>query len=126
MPIIGFIIGYFTNYLAIKMLFHPRNKVLGIQGVLPKRRKLLAKKISEATVHIMPSKLKEIEKIPWLGPKIINYFKTEVEKEINSMNNGELEQIILKVVKKELRFITWIGGVIGLIIGLVQALILLI
>lgn len=26
-PVIGGIIGYFTNYVAIKMLFHPREPV---------------------------------------------------------------------------------------------------
>lgn len=26
-PVIGAVIGYFTNYIAVKMLFHPRNPV---------------------------------------------------------------------------------------------------
>lgn len=41
-PLISAFIGYFTNWVAIKMLFHPRNpvKVLGMtfQGIFPKRQ----------------------------------------------------------------------------------------
>lgn len=42
-PLISAFIGYFTNWVAIKMLFHPRNpvKVLGMtfQGIFPKRQR---------------------------------------------------------------------------------------
>ena len=48
-PVLAALIGWVTNYLAIKMLFHPREevKVLGIslQGVFPKRQKQLALKL---------------------------------------------------------------------------------
>ncbi|MBU4485292.1 MAG: DUF445 family protein, partial [Candidatus Delongbacteria bacterium] len=51
-PIIGAIIGLFTNYLAIKMLFRPFKPitVLGIRlpftpGVIPKEHQKLADKI---------------------------------------------------------------------------------
>ena len=50
-PIISALIGWFTNYLAIKSLFRPYKPVrfLGItfQGVLSKRREKLAKKIAK-------------------------------------------------------------------------------
>lgn len=45
-PFICALIGWLTNYLAIKMLFHPRKpiKILGwrLQGIFPKRQKELA------------------------------------------------------------------------------------
>jgi uncharacterized membrane protein YheB (UPF0754 family) len=45
-PVISAFIGWFTNWIAIKMLFHPREpkKILGIsfQGIFPKRQKVLA------------------------------------------------------------------------------------
>jgi len=45
-PIISAFIGWFTNWIAIKMLFHPREpkKILGltIQGIFPKRQTTLA------------------------------------------------------------------------------------
>jgi len=126
MPIIGFIIGYLTNYLAIKMLFRPRKKILGIQGVLPKRKAKLAKSIGEISPEIMPSYFKKIREIPIIGEKIIQSFQHSVENQINSLTIEELEKVVLKVAKKELKFVTWIGGLIGLIIGLIQALIILI
>lgn len=125
MPVIGFFIGYFTNYLAIKMLFHPRKKVLGIQGVLPKRKGVIAKQISSIAPEIMPPYFKRIKSIPLVGDKIINSFKNAVENQINSLSNQELEKIILKVASNELKFIAWVGGLLGFLIGCVQVVILL-
>ena len=45
-PIISGLIGYLTNYLAIKSLFYPRKKVLFFWGLLPKRQDEISKKIS--------------------------------------------------------------------------------
>jgi len=125
-PIIGFIIGYLTNFLAVKMLFHPRKKILGIQGVLPRRREQIAQKIGDVSIHLLPAYIKDIEKIPIIGDKAIGYMKEAVEKQVNSLSLDELEDIVLKVAQRELRFITWIGGVIGFLIGLVQVLFFLI
>ncbi|MDD2430460.1 MAG: DUF445 family protein [Firmicutes bacterium] len=54
-PIIGAIIGYITNWVAIKMLFRPLKKVyigpLGLPftpGLIPKERKRIAKSIADA------------------------------------------------------------------------------
>ena len=48
-PIISAFIGWFTNWVAIKMLFHPREpkKILGLtlQGIFPKRQKVFAEKL---------------------------------------------------------------------------------
>jgi uncharacterized membrane protein YheB (UPF0754 family) len=50
-PLVGGLIGWLTNFLAIKMLFRPRQPrfVLGfpLQGVVPKRQRDLALKIGE-------------------------------------------------------------------------------
>ena len=49
LPLIAALIGWATNYLAIKMLFHPREpkKILGlsVQGVFPKRQNQIAEKL---------------------------------------------------------------------------------
>ncbi|MBD3252916.1 DUF445 family protein [Candidatus Pacearchaeota archaeon] len=126
MPVIGFIIGYLTNYIAVKLLFHPRNKILGIQGILPKRKKQLAGKIADISPEIIMPEFRKIEKIPIIGEKIINAFQRAVEKQINSLSLNELEKLIYKVIKKELKFIVWIGGILGFLIGCIQSLILLI
>lgn len=51
LPIIAAVIGWFTNFIAVKMLFHPRKprRVLGLtwHGVLPKRQEQLAIKIGK-------------------------------------------------------------------------------
>ena len=54
-PVIGAVIGYCTNYIAVKMLFKPHNPVmLGsfrlpfTPGIIPKRKSALARAIGEA------------------------------------------------------------------------------
>ncbi len=50
-PIVSAFIGWFTNYIAIKMLFHPKNpiKILGFtfHGIFPKRQKQFAEKLGK-------------------------------------------------------------------------------
>ena len=50
-PIISAFIGWFTNWIAIKMLFHPREpkKILGImfQGIFPKNQQQFAAKLGK-------------------------------------------------------------------------------
>ena len=53
-PLVGAVIGYFTNYLAVKMLFHPYREVkIGsitlpfTPGIIPKRRGHLAKALGQ-------------------------------------------------------------------------------
>jgi uncharacterized membrane protein YheB (UPF0754 family) len=50
-PLISAFIGWFTNWIAIKMLFHPREprKILGItlQGIFPKRQQQFAEKLGK-------------------------------------------------------------------------------
>jgi uncharacterized membrane protein YheB (UPF0754 family) len=50
-PIISAFIGWFTNWIAIKMLFHPKVpvKIIGItfHGIFPKRQKQFAEKLGK-------------------------------------------------------------------------------
>ncbi len=81
-PISGAIIGYFTNWLAIKMLFRPytEKKLFSIKlpftpGIIPKERKRLAQKVGQTvSTHLITKEnlltavtsdetRKEIEKI---------------------------------------------------------------
>lgn len=57
-PLIGGIIGYITNYIAIKMLFRPlkpvmigRFRVPFTPGIVPKRKDALARTLGEAIVE---------------------------------------------------------------------------
>jgi uncharacterized membrane protein YheB (UPF0754 family) len=51
MPFISAFIGWFTNWIAIKMLFHPREpkNILGIRfhGIFPKRQQQFAQKLGK-------------------------------------------------------------------------------
>ncbi|MDR3238709.1 MAG: DUF445 family protein [Clostridiales bacterium] len=53
-PVLGAVIGYFTNWLAIKMLFRPREekRFLGVRlpftpGLIPKERNSLTRKVAD-------------------------------------------------------------------------------
>ena len=59
-PIIGSIIGYFTNYIAVKMLFYPRNevkicghKVPFTPGAIPKGKPRLAKTVGTVVANTL-------------------------------------------------------------------------
>lgn len=54
-PLLGAVIGYFTNFIAVKMLFRPRNaKYIGkmrlpfTPGLIPKRKSALARALGNA------------------------------------------------------------------------------
>ena len=62
-PLIGALIGYCTNYIAVKMLFHPNHevKVLGrtlpfTPGVIPKNNPRLAHAIGETVANVLLTK----------------------------------------------------------------------
>ncbi len=189
LTIVGALIGWITNIFAIKLLFRPLKPIkipltpFTIIGLIPKRRKELAKTIGEVVANelisidelldetvtnddlshiksyvkqkikavidekmsIVPFPFKsmiqapidqmiEVEVDQGLDEIIINIkdivhtrlnIATLVEKNINALDLKELEQIILKVAKKELRHIEWLGFCLGGIIGLVQGIILM-
>jgi len=51
LPIIAALIGYLTNYIAVKMIFRPHKKYkilfFFIQGLIPKRQEEIAEKLGE-------------------------------------------------------------------------------
>lgn len=51
LPFIAAITGWVTNFLAIKMLFHPKKKInlffFSMQGIFPKRQDLLAERLGK-------------------------------------------------------------------------------
>lgn len=62
-PLVGAIIGYCTNYIAVKMLFHPYKevKLLGrtlpfTPGVIPKNKPRLARAIAHAVSDVLLTK----------------------------------------------------------------------
>jgi uncharacterized membrane protein YheB (UPF0754 family) len=60
-PLIGALTGWVTNWIAVKMLFHPKEPknflLFKVQGVFPKRQKVMAEKLG----HIVASELLSID-----------------------------------------------------------------
>ncbi|HXH19357.1 MAG TPA: DUF445 family protein [Chitinophagales bacterium] len=80
LPVIAALIGWFTNYIAIKMLFWPRNKIqlgpLALQGVFPKRQKAVAEKIGRLvsdellSVHDIKERINQPETLDMINRKV--------------------------------------------------------
>tara|TARA_Y100001933_G_scaffold178416_1_gene176918 strand:- start:2043 stop:2639 length:597 start_codon:yes stop_codon:yes gene_type:complete len=62
-PLIGALTGWVTNWVAVKMLFHPKEPknflLFKVQGVFPKRQKAMAEKLG----HIVASELFSIDDV---------------------------------------------------------------
>lgn len=183
-PAIGGLIGWSTNWLAVKMIFRPirARSVLGIrlQGLVPRRQQDLARAIGRVVgTHLVEHKdiVKSLNKLDLakvlgavldrgLGPKIgelrslplIGGFLTEervgdirssivqgimahkdavldeverglekgldvpalVEEKVSAFAVEKLEAMILEVANRELKAIVVLGGVLGVVIGLLQ------
>ena len=189
-PILCAFIGWLTNYLAVKMLFHPREPkkflFFTLQGIFPKRKKTLAHNLGDMIERELIShqdinnivqdeafkdKFKTIannyidriieEKVlkrfsmlamllnESMREKIKGMFSSEVDVLITNVlemtatelrdkadfkelirdrverfSTEKLEEILFAILKKEFRFIEFIGAALGLLIGAVQSLIL--
>ena len=103
-PVISAFIGWFTNFIAIKMLFHPREpkRFLGltIQGIFPKRQKQFAEKLGKLVSTELLS-FTEIEE------KIIN---PENLKKIMPVVEAHIDTFLREKLKKQM-------PVIGMFIG---------
>jgi uncharacterized membrane protein YheB (UPF0754 family) len=99
-PIISAFIGWFTNWVAIKMLFHPREpkKFLGItiQGIFPKRQKVFAEKLGK----LVSDELLSFEDIQ---EKIIN---PENLKKLMPMIEGHIENFLRVKLGNEMPFLS--------------------
>lgn len=183
-PAIGGLIGWITNWLAVKMIFRPvkprRILFFRVQGLIGRRQQELAKAIGNVVGnHLVEHKdvIKSLNKLDFggilskvldkgLGPKIqelrslplIGGFLTEeriadikqsisdsimnhresvldevekglskgldvprlVEEKVAAFEILKLEKLILQVANRELRAIVVLGGVLGILIGLMQ------
>lgn len=98
---VGAAIGYITNYFAIKMLFRPYKavKIGNItffpQGIIPREKKTLAKKVGEVVKDYILSE-NEIKKI--VTSKEVH---DEIEKFLNEKVENMLDKDIQEFVSKE-------------------------
>ena len=95
-PIISAFIGWFTNWIAIKMLFHPKEpkRILGItfHGIFPKRQKIFAEKLgkmisaeflSYEDIEEKIANPKNLEKLmPMIEEHVDNFLKNKLSDEM--------------------------------------------
>lgn len=190
MTVVGALIGWFTNFLAVKMLFRPLQPwripltKIEIQGLIPKRREEIAvvigKTVEEELISVkelvsrliegenrqefilsMRVKILNVidEKIPSLVPSVIKQailsrvrdvitqeierfvdhsmgeliessvqkidISNLVEERIKSLELEEVERLTLEIANRELKYIEYLGGILGGVIGLLQGMLLL-
>ncbi len=93
-PVIYAFIGWFTNWIAIKMLFHPKEprKILGItfQGIFPKRQKIFAEKLGKLVSNELVSFNDIEEKVT--DPKNLLSIMPVVEQHIDHFLKEKLNQ----------------------------------
>ena len=93
LPIIAGLIGWITNFLAIKMLFHPKKKVnlylFTIQGIFPKRQDVLAERLGK----IVSSELFSFKDIKE------RFTSTSTAVEINKVLDEKLEDFMEDKIK---------------------------
>jgi uncharacterized membrane protein YheB (UPF0754 family) len=168
--IVGAVIGYVTNWLAIRMLFWPHEaktflgtKVPFTPGLFVRRRRDFSASIARvaeerfANADNLYAAVKEAEDkgllqafLDDMGPAFrLGYAlyarKTKsfrgdckrladrvrdghvlsetVRKNLDGMSSVEIEIMVMTVVKNELRAITWLGALVGAVLGAVQTLI---
>jgi uncharacterized membrane protein YheB (UPF0754 family) len=88
LPLIAALTGWITNFLAIKMLFHPRQKLnlyfFSLQGIFPKRQRLLAEKLGRIVAQELFS-FRDIRD---------RFTSTESAREINQVLDEKLEDFM--------------------------------
>ena len=87
--------GWITTWVAIKMLFHPRNpiRILGfkIQGIFPKNQQLIAQKLGQVVSKEFLS-FAEIE-AKVINPENLQKLKPEIENHIDKFLNEKLTSL---------------------------------
>ena len=84
-PLISGFIGWITNWVAIKMLFHPRNPInifgINVQGIFPKRQQQFAEKLGRLVSNELLSFADIEEKInkPENLQKILPQVETHID-----------------------------------------------
>ena len=182
--LIGAIIGYVTNDIAIRLLFRPLRpkRVLGmtLQGLIPRRQHEIAaslgaimaehildgqalagklmdpetmnevesvlertvrRKVSERLSQWIPGRIREAvarrvaiaavrearSAVAEMAPSALGWISNRLDveamvaKSVNDLSARKLEEVLLTLARKEVTAIKVLGGVIGLIIGLIQS-----
>ena len=118
-PPVSALIGWITNYIAVKMIFRPKEPVsvlgLKIWGLIPKRKSDLARKIGETVEKELISH-QDLHKIVNTGEfheevlrSVVDAIEKFIEQKLGTnpivslMLNGDIAGQIKEIVKDELR-----------------------
>ncbi|MCB0333525.1 MAG: DUF445 family protein [Bdellovibrionales bacterium] len=129
LPLIGALIGWVTNYIAVKMLFHPRRPLrllfFSVQGVFPKRQKALAHKLgkivsdelisvgditeklkgkatSEEVLHTVADRIEKVltDRLPVIIPMVAMFLTPDLIQMIKNAFMDDLRSMIGDVIEK--------------------------
>ena len=85
-PLIAALIGWVTNYIAVKMLFHPRNPwkllwIFPIQGIFPKRQQAFAEKLGDLVASELLSTTEVTSKLQGYAssPEMVKVVRNKIE-----------------------------------------------
>ena len=92
--LVGSVIGYITNWLAIKMLFRPyeEKRILGFKvpftpGLIPKEKERIARSVSEAIGNHLLSKDTLVNAL--CSPKIYEHIELTIKNKIGKLSSAE-------------------------------------
>jgi len=110
-PTISALIGWVTNYIAIKSLFRPYTqiKILGFkfQGLIPKRQKIISQRISKVIVEYLISnndlilKFDDKDQIEKIKSKILPILSQKILENIPAMIKPIAQPLITNILEKE-------------------------
>ena len=120
LPPIAALIGWLTNFLAVKMLFHPKAPIsifgFEVQGVFPKRQAQLAAKLGDLvseelfSVEEVTDRIKEVstsqETMDLIGRRIEKTIREKLVKSFPMLSmflSDDMVEKVTKLFKDELR-----------------------
>jgi len=151
LPFVCGLLGWLTNWIAIRSLFRPRREVRFFRTPIPFTPGLFVRKQGEIAGKIGEITNREfldgdrvsdfvLEKVGMaestafsavLGRKLLARALENldlgdlVEERLNSLDPASLEDLVYQAMRRELKYIEYLGGLIGFGVGCIQMAVLL-
>ena len=94
-PLISALIGWFTNFIAVKMLFYPRQEwnllLFKLQGIFPKRKEVLARRLGKVVAEELLSSESIREHVA--NEETHDDLRDAVDKEVDSYLRNRRERL---------------------------------
>lgn len=112
-PTLSALIGWLTNWIALKSIFKPYKPInlffFKFQGVIPKRKKIITKKISQTISEYLIShqdliyEFRKEENIEKIKKRVIPIFREKILSAVPTMLKPMAEPLIESILLKESR-----------------------